>query len=265
MRRPDLPHRDRRGGGRPRRSAIAPGRLLRWQAAAPAASEGATARRLGEDRARRHRHGLHPAHRHGAGHAHGARDDGGRRARRRLVEASAPNARRPKRPFANRFLARRLDPAGPQCRRSRRRRRHWLRARRRARSICRSPAARPRCASPASSACVSPVPRRAPCWSRPPRDAGKSRATSMTVPTASSATPRPAAGALRRTGGRGCEARRARDPRFNQRQDYKIIGPSPPRLDIPAKVTGAMQYGIDFSCPTCCMPPCGRRRCMAAG
>ena len=38
-------------------------------------------------------------------------------------------------------------------------------------------------------------------------------------------------------------------PRFKQRQDYKIIGRSVPRLDIPAKVTGAMQYGIDVQLP----------------
>ena len=38
-------------------------------------------------------------------------------------------------------------------------------------------------------------------------------------------------------------------PRFKPRQDYKIIGRSVPRLDIPAKVTGAMQYGIDVHLP----------------
>lgn len=38
-------------------------------------------------------------------------------------------------------------------------------------------------------------------------------------------------------------------PRLKQRKDYKIIGTSVPRLDIPAKVTGAMQYGIDLQLP----------------
>ena len=38
-------------------------------------------------------------------------------------------------------------------------------------------------------------------------------------------------------------------PRFKRPQDYKIIGRSVPRLDIPAKVTGEMQYGIDVQLP----------------
>jgi isoquinoline 1-oxidoreductase beta subunit len=38
-------------------------------------------------------------------------------------------------------------------------------------------------------------------------------------------------------------------PRFKPRKDYKIVGQSVPRLDIPAKVTGAMQYGIDVQLP----------------
>ncbi len=38
-------------------------------------------------------------------------------------------------------------------------------------------------------------------------------------------------------------------PAFKARKDYKIIGHSVPRLDIPAKVTGAMQYGIDLQLP----------------
>jgi len=38
-------------------------------------------------------------------------------------------------------------------------------------------------------------------------------------------------------------------PRLKARKDYKIIGRSVPRFDIPAKVTGAMQYGIDVRLP----------------
>jgi isoquinoline 1-oxidoreductase subunit beta len=36
---------------------------------------------------------------------------------------------------------------------------------------------------------------------------------------------------------------------LKSRRDYKIIGRSLPRLDIPAKATGAMQYGIDLVLP----------------
>jgi isoquinoline 1-oxidoreductase beta subunit len=38
-------------------------------------------------------------------------------------------------------------------------------------------------------------------------------------------------------------------PRLKPRKEYKIIGRSPPRFDIPAKVTGAAQYGIDVRLP----------------
>ncbi len=38
-------------------------------------------------------------------------------------------------------------------------------------------------------------------------------------------------------------------PPLKSPRDYKIIGRSLPRLDVPAKVTGAMQYGIDFTLP----------------
>jgi isoquinoline 1-oxidoreductase subunit beta len=38
-------------------------------------------------------------------------------------------------------------------------------------------------------------------------------------------------------------------PRLKARQEYKIIGRSIPRFDIPAKVTGTMQYGIDLRLP----------------
>jgi isoquinoline 1-oxidoreductase beta subunit len=39
------------------------------------------------------------------------------------------------------------------------------------------------------------------------------------------------------------------NPQLKTRRNHKIIGRSPPRFDIPAKVTGAMQYGIDLSLP----------------
>ena len=38
-------------------------------------------------------------------------------------------------------------------------------------------------------------------------------------------------------------------PQFKPRKDYKIVGRSMPRFDIPDKVTGAMQYGIDVVLP----------------
>jgi isoquinoline 1-oxidoreductase beta subunit len=38
-------------------------------------------------------------------------------------------------------------------------------------------------------------------------------------------------------------------PRLKQRKDYRIVGTSPPRLDIPAKVRGAAGYGIDVELP----------------
>ena len=38
-------------------------------------------------------------------------------------------------------------------------------------------------------------------------------------------------------------------PELKQRKDYKLIGTSVPRLDIPAKVTGAQKYGIDVRLP----------------
>ncbi|MDQ8727680.1 molybdopterin cofactor-binding domain-containing protein [Bradyrhizobium sp. LHD-71] len=39
------------------------------------------------------------------------------------------------------------------------------------------------------------------------------------------------------------------DPQLKARRDHKLIGRSLPRLDVPAKVTGEMQYGIDLSLP----------------
>jgi isoquinoline 1-oxidoreductase beta subunit len=38
-------------------------------------------------------------------------------------------------------------------------------------------------------------------------------------------------------------------PALKARKDYRIIGRSVPRFDIPAKVTGAMKYGIDVELP----------------
>jgi isoquinoline 1-oxidoreductase beta subunit len=38
-------------------------------------------------------------------------------------------------------------------------------------------------------------------------------------------------------------------PRLKARKDYRIVGTSPPRLDIPAKVRGAAGYGIDAELP----------------
>jgi isoquinoline 1-oxidoreductase beta subunit len=38
-------------------------------------------------------------------------------------------------------------------------------------------------------------------------------------------------------------------PTLKERKDYKIIGTPTPRIDIPAKVSGAAQYGIDFHLP----------------
>ena len=39
------------------------------------------------------------------------------------------------------------------------------------------------------------------------------------------------------------------DPKLKDPKTYKLIGQSIPRLDIPAKVNGTMQYGMDFSLP----------------
>ena len=38
-------------------------------------------------------------------------------------------------------------------------------------------------------------------------------------------------------------------PRLKPHKDFKIVGTSPPRLDIPAKVQGAAGYGIDIDLP----------------
>lgn len=62
----------------------------------------------------------------------------------------------------------------------------------------------------------------------------------------------PASGRTARYGELAAEAAKLSvpaSPRLKQRQDYKIVGRSVPRLDIPAKVTGAMQYGIDLQLP----------------
>jgi isoquinoline 1-oxidoreductase subunit beta len=39
------------------------------------------------------------------------------------------------------------------------------------------------------------------------------------------------------------------DPPLKQAKDYKIVGQRIPRLDVPAKVAGAADYGIDFQLP----------------
>jgi isoquinoline 1-oxidoreductase subunit beta len=39
------------------------------------------------------------------------------------------------------------------------------------------------------------------------------------------------------------------DPKLKDPKTYKLIGKSMPRLDIPAKVDGTMQYGMDYSMP----------------
>src|SRR6185436_10990031 len=36
---------------------------------------------------------------------------------------------------------------------------------------------------------------------------------------------------------------------LKQRGEFRVIGTAPPRLDIPAKVTGRTKYGIDMSLP----------------
>ena len=38
-------------------------------------------------------------------------------------------------------------------------------------------------------------------------------------------------------------------PRLKQKSEFKIIGTSVPRLDIPAKVSGQAQFGIDTFAP----------------
>jgi isoquinoline 1-oxidoreductase subunit beta len=40
-----------------------------------------------------------------------------------------------------------------------------------------------------------------------------------------------------------------KDPKLKERKDYKFIGKPVPRFDIPAKVNGSAQYGIDFALP----------------
>jgi isoquinoline 1-oxidoreductase subunit beta len=39
------------------------------------------------------------------------------------------------------------------------------------------------------------------------------------------------------------------EPKLKDRKDYKLIGKSIPRIDLPAKVDGTAQYGIDFTVP----------------
>jgi isoquinoline 1-oxidoreductase subunit beta len=39
------------------------------------------------------------------------------------------------------------------------------------------------------------------------------------------------------------------DPKLKDPKSYKLIGQSTPRIDIPAKVNGTMQYGMDFTVP----------------
>src|SRR5205085_6283048 len=36
---------------------------------------------------------------------------------------------------------------------------------------------------------------------------------------------------------------------MKKRSEFRLIGTAPPRMDIPAKVTGRVQYGIDVSLP----------------
>ena len=38
-------------------------------------------------------------------------------------------------------------------------------------------------------------------------------------------------------------------PTLKSRKDYKLIGKPIPRADIPAKIDGSAQYGIDFTLP----------------
>jgi isoquinoline 1-oxidoreductase subunit beta len=40
-----------------------------------------------------------------------------------------------------------------------------------------------------------------------------------------------------------------REPTLKQRGEFKLVGTAPPRLDIPAKVTGRTKYGIDVQMP----------------
>ena len=86
------------------------------------------------------------------------------------------------------------------------------------------------------------------------RDAAARRwqvdATSLTV--AAGVVTHAATGRSARFGELAAEAANSSapsNPALKSRRDYKIIGRSPPRFDIPAKVTGAMQYGIDLSLP----------------
>jgi isoquinoline 1-oxidoreductase subunit beta len=62
----------------------------------------------------------------------------------------------------------------------------------------------------------------------------------------------PATGRSARYGELAAEAARLSvpaSPRLKARKDYRIIGRSPPRFDIPAKVRGAAGYGIDLQLP----------------
>jgi isoquinoline 1-oxidoreductase beta subunit len=61
-----------------------------------------------------------------------------------------------------------------------------------------------------------------------------------------------ASGRSARYGELAADAARLRvpaSPRLKARKDFKLIGTSPPRFDIPAKVQGAAGYGIDIELP----------------
>ena len=119
--------------------------------------------------------------------------------------------------FANRFLARGWILHDRDSRHARRSRRHGLHARRRGRSTCRSPAARPRCVSPAVSACA-----RGAAAGHADRGRGaplERPRSAITAARASSATPRFGRKCpLRRAGGRRGEVERAGEPALKQPQ-----------------------------------------------